>query len=448
MRDILFLSHAAQEDNDFTRWLSLQLVGLGYKVWSDVVKLKGGEDWWPVIEKEIRENTVKFLVVLSNTSNNKEGVRKELMIAQQVQKKIGDDNFIAPIHIDAGLDPSDFNIEVVRLNSIDFTNSWAEGLHALLDFLTEHNVPKSEPNYGEVNRHWQTIHLANQKPIVEEEIYESSWFSIVEFPTELRFHQFGTLKLKRYKELDLHYPVTRYKQYLATFAWCYDFIDQLPDTETYDSSNTIRIPTQEILDGTYDTEFISNREASRLIIQLCNNGFHKALPGKLLIVKEMSRSISYWIEEGVIENNKVNKIQLIGKQKDKKWHFGISGHVRLFPEPMFVVKSHIWFTEDGKKLIESSSIQHSLRRRQGKNWWNNQWRTKLMAFVQFIAESDQTVHIPLGGEELLRFDSQPIPFVSPVTYSDPSANNLPEDIGENENYGEDEADPDNEIQPV
>lgn len=69
MRDIIFISHAAPEDNDFTRWLSLQLIGLGYKVWSDVLKLKGAEDWWPVIEKEIRENTIKFVVVLSKASN-------------------------------------------------------------------------------------------------------------------------------------------------------------------------------------------------------------------------------------------------------------------------------------------------------------------------------------------------------------------------------------------
>ena len=39
MRQIIFISHAAPEDNEFTRWLSLQLIGLGYTVWSDVLKL-------------------------------------------------------------------------------------------------------------------------------------------------------------------------------------------------------------------------------------------------------------------------------------------------------------------------------------------------------------------------------------------------------------------------
>src|SRR5690554_5773199 len=103
MRDTVFISHAAPEDNDFTRWLSLQLVGLGYKVWSDVLKLKGGEDWWKVIENEIRENSIKFILVLSSLSNQKDGVLKELAVAQKVQKKLDDTNYIIPLHIDAKL---------------------------------------------------------------------------------------------------------------------------------------------------------------------------------------------------------------------------------------------------------------------------------------------------------------------------------------------------------
>ncbi|MDQ2752623.1 MAG: toll/interleukin-1 receptor domain-containing protein, partial [Bacteroidota bacterium] len=123
MRKTIFISHAAPEDNDFTRWLSLQLIGLGYTVWSDVINLKGGEDWWKFIEKEIREETIKFLFILSTASNYKDGTLKELAVAQKVKKQLADDQFIIPLHIDKALSYDDVNIELNRFNSINFKQS-------------------------------------------------------------------------------------------------------------------------------------------------------------------------------------------------------------------------------------------------------------------------------------------------------------------------------------
>ena len=65
MRDIIFLSHANPEDNEFTLWLALRLSSEGYPVWCDLTKLLGGEDFWQNIENELRERTVKLLYVLS-----------------------------------------------------------------------------------------------------------------------------------------------------------------------------------------------------------------------------------------------------------------------------------------------------------------------------------------------------------------------------------------------
>ena len=39
MRNKIFISHATPDDNDFTKWLSLKLIGLGYEVWCDVLYL-------------------------------------------------------------------------------------------------------------------------------------------------------------------------------------------------------------------------------------------------------------------------------------------------------------------------------------------------------------------------------------------------------------------------
>jgi len=42
MRNKIFISHATPDDNDFTKWLALKLIGLGYVVWCDILFLDKG----------------------------------------------------------------------------------------------------------------------------------------------------------------------------------------------------------------------------------------------------------------------------------------------------------------------------------------------------------------------------------------------------------------------
>lgn len=104
MRNLVFISHANPEDNEFTRWLGLQLTKHGYAVWSDVTKLIGGESFWGDIEDAIRTRTTKFLFVLSRASNGKPGALDELHLAKTVAKTIGNSegvkDFVVPLRHD------------------------------------------------------------------------------------------------------------------------------------------------------------------------------------------------------------------------------------------------------------------------------------------------------------------------------------------------------------
>lgn len=436
MRETLFISHATPEDNDFARWLSLQLIGLGYTVWSDVVKLKGGEDWWPLIESQIRDSSIKFIIVLSTASNNKDGVLKELAVATKVKKKLGDDNFIIPLHIDSTLSYDDINVELIRLNSINFKNSWADGIRMLLEKLNEENVPKKSDNHEQVKSLWESVYLNKKQPILEPEIYYSNWFPIVEIPKKLWFHNFKQLMPRGLNIDDLPYPVIRYKDYLATFAYCYDFMEEIPKTYTYKKSESFEVDVEEILSGKYSDAFLRNKEARNLIVMLLNKAFERTLREKASVY-EMSGRFSFWIKKGILEKDKFNKIQLVGKQKEKQWHFGISGSVKMFPERSIVINSHIWFTSDGVNLIPEVSKQHAARRKQGKNWWNNDWRNKTMAFMKYLAE-DGAIKISLGSEEFALISDEPIMFNSPVKYTDPNIENLLEEVFDEEHNSEEQ----------
>lgn len=427
MRNKLFISHATPDDDDFTKWLSLKLIGLGYEVWCDVFFLDKGIDFWNTIENEIRENSIKFLIVSSQAGNQRDGVLKELAVATKVKKQLKDDGFILPLSIDKNLSYDDINIEIVRLNAIDFKKSWAKGLQDLLDTLEKQRVPRNPPDPAKSNTLYHQIFLVNKGSIEKEEVYDSNWFPILSFPDELRFHKYEWRLPSNFDFRTLTFPAVKYKKYLCTFAWEYDFMEQLPKTETYSNSETIRIPTSEIFSGEYSSDFISVTECKRLIVQLINKGFANMMNEKEVRPYEMSNRTSYWIEKGKLEKDKFQKVLLVGKQKKKTWHFGISGAGKLYPMHVLMISSHIWFTEDGKNLIESDSIQHSSRRRQGRNWWNDVWRSKLLAFIKYISDTEDSFILEVGSEEKIVVANDPLNFIGHKSYEVPSKNTLKEE---------------------
>src|SRR6516225_1339972 len=93
-REALFISHASPEDNPFTLWLGAKLTALGYQVFADLLRLRGGDDWERILENAIREKAAKVLLVATPHGVQKQGVRNEIATATQTAKKIGDHEFI------------------------------------------------------------------------------------------------------------------------------------------------------------------------------------------------------------------------------------------------------------------------------------------------------------------------------------------------------------------
>ena len=99
MKNYLFISYA-KEDLVFVDWLTKKLNTLGYNVWIDKQKLQGGESYSKEFPKIIKNETFRFLAVLSKNSINKDNPQKERTIATNVkrEKKISD--FVIPIKLD------------------------------------------------------------------------------------------------------------------------------------------------------------------------------------------------------------------------------------------------------------------------------------------------------------------------------------------------------------
>lgn len=419
MRKTLFISHANPDENDFAKWLSLQLMNHAYTVWCDVINLKGGEDFWDEIENEIRENGIKFLFVASVNSNRRPNVMKELSVADKTKKKLADDHFIIPLKYD-NLNFDDLNIQINPLNAIRFDESWATGLKQVLDLLEEiPNIKEPNPDREFILQWWRERHNQENSVKDEPQNFHSNWFPIAKLPETLNFHYFKSkYDPKKVDFTKMKYPALGFGDYCCTFAWAYDFIEELPKTETYNQSQTIKIPLADILSNT-ENDLIHPREAKRLVIQLLNNAFIKTMQSREFITYQMSNRQAFYLPDGKIEKNKINKIKLIGVTLEKHWHYAISAFTKLYPQWLLVVNSHIAFTDKDYVFIDSDRTQHTARRKKGKGWHNKEWFNRLSAMMKHLADENGFFNLTLGSQEFAQVQTEPLLFTSPVTYQEP-----------------------------
>jgi hypothetical protein len=88
-------------------------------------------------------HAVKFLFVLSRSSNATQGALKELAVAGITADREKLHDFIVPLRVD-DLPSGDMSIEITRLNAISFNESWANGLAMLLEKLEKDSVPRTQ----------------------------------------------------------------------------------------------------------------------------------------------------------------------------------------------------------------------------------------------------------------------------------------------------------------
>jgi len=358
MRNKIFISHANPDYNEQARWLGLQLMTLGYEVWCDVFNLKGGEKFWTEIENEIRNNSCKFLYILTRNSNQKDGCLNELSVAEAAEKQIDDKRFNIALHFDSQLNHDDVNINLKRKIDLNFKTDWQQGLKDLLKIFNEEPKAKirETPNFAFIQNYWATTYLQDRKPIEKDEAYTSNWFPFISFPENLYFHNFRGMIPRKFNWKKMPFPTYGYKKLTATFGSCYDFIEHLPMTEKYNQANSRVYNVSKILNENFEDAFISNRTLRNMINNLTSVGFVNTLKRReQLMMYEMSNKVAFCFREDVNDERKFGHGQLVGKRKDRQWHFAFSSFPDLVHN-VFIFRSHILLSENGE-LVTSKRIQ-------------------------------------------------------------------------------------------
>ena len=215
-REALFISHANPEDNAFTLWLGAKLSALGYEVFADVLRLRGGDDWERILDEAIRAKAAKVLLVATPHGVQKRGVRNEITIAAQTAKRIGDNQFVVPLR----LAQFDAPLQITHAQYIDFSEGWAEGLCELLALLQELDIPRATgaPYAGL----WRGVQLEDSRPITgTPERLASNWLAVESLPARIRFYDFkGGIALgKAQKAIQVSpIPVAAFNRGFFSFA--------------------------------------------------------------------------------------------------------------------------------------------------------------------------------------------------------------------------------------
>lgn len=428
---MLFLSHANPEDNDFTRWLALQLAKDGYGVWCDLTKLLGGENFWKDAEEAIRSRTIKFIYILSRTSNEKEGPRNELQIAKNVfrrDKSLHD--FIVPLHVD-DLPHAEINVLLTSLNAIPFERSWAKGYSQLLEVLERENVPKN-PNFNPaaVQSWWREQFSAGKGVRAEPETYLSNSLPFKTHPESVWLHTLVRSTVGEVKpENRMTYAGFMDGIDLVTFASAEDMKPALGEGVSVIESNAF--PVQDLLLGKTQIEAKKGRYfVSRLLRECWERWIGSSALGTYAL---SNRSNCYFFKKEAQPNLDVHFTNPDGKKTYRSvvgyatqadstkryWHFAVQARPVLTPSLGYLISSHVIFTSDGFTPWSSHSKMHSARRRQCKSWFNPEWRDRLLATLHWLSQGSSTLSIPVGSDVSIEASVIPQEFESEVSYLDP-----------------------------
>lgn len=452
-RDTLLLSHANPEDNEFTLWLALQLANHGYKIWSDLTKLLGGEVFWDRIEEVIRGSAVKVLYVLSRTSNTKDGPLRELHVAQNVAKEEHLGDFVIPLHID-DLPHGDVTIEITRVNAVGFERSWAAGLAVLLDKLEKDEVPKDlRFNRTAVNEWWRTRFSAEQGLRCEPEEYLSNWFPITHLPSHAYFHTIARRNIGKIEvPLALPYPVVQDGISLITFAEAPDFEGRLgPQIYVAQASEPLEV-----------AKLLEETDFGKHLFQLLRLAWEHLLTERNLPVYELAnRARCFYFPKDRVPNDKLFFTGVDGARTHRAmvgfstrtnpttgvsvrryWHFAMQARPLLHPTLAYVFKPHVLFTNDGATLWESKKRLAAARRSQCKRWWNDEWRDRTLAVATHLCGEAAEIQMRLGSKASLSVAATPLLFQSPVSYTDPQLLGFADDAEPPDDYGRDSRDED------
>lgn len=436
-KDLIFISHAAPESNEFASWLAARLTASGYNVWVELRQLEAGDRFWPDIESAIRTQATKFVTVVAKPATMKFGYRRELSMADAIE--CATPGFIIPIRAD-DIEHSDVPAEIHDKQILDFTDGWHRGLAALVKRFDKDEVPRRIDDEVAAST-WTATELdEQQKPLTADETLLSNWLMVDNAPAGIRLHQFegDPISDRAFKG---EWPARVVGKTVITFARASDFVarkhyvGKVTSAEilldAYLAPNCAQLPT------------LSSRDRLSILADIVRQGWERCMTIRGLHAYELANSRLAWylpwpLSEGkqltfLDGTGKSGRRALNGESRklSSRWHFAVAPNVLIKPSVRIGFNYTVVFTSDGLEPLDDKTKAHRFRRSFCKNWWQDRWRDMLSAYLAFIKDKETALSIALSPDRRLHFQPHLATFIAPVSALEPvRAEQLPDELAD------------------
>ena len=421
-RETVFISHAAPEDNEFALWLASKLALAGYKVWVDRQRLRGGDDFWDDIDRVLRNEAIKQIVVFTRHVS-KPGVKKELAIGGIVAGKIKDKKFIIPIRAD-DVAFSDAAPEFVRGNILNAHPNWCDCLKELFEALEEELVPRNPgPDADTLKR---LIDSREEGRSSVQDVPEScltNWFPLSPVPDRVRYFKFDGLQDRMKKWQDgCPVPFVSVGRLAGSFADSAGFTMSGPFDEKITTDYDIAFA--DFAGGDELGPYSERGQNSKDLVSLLRQHFDKIAESRgLKSVKFASGDLGWFFPDNLLPKDKITFIGadgnvrrrlMSGKYRKMRWHVCLQAKPRIWPVPVYRILVNVVLSEDGKTPLPGEKT-HRKRKKVTRSWWNDVWRDRMLAAMEFLADGKASIELEAGNARFA-IAKAPIRIDVPVSY--------------------------------
>jgi TIR domain len=435
-RTTVFLTHAAPEDNEFALWLASKLAMAGYRVWIDRRRLHGGDDSWDEIDRVLRTEAIKQVVVFTRNVG-KPGVKKELAIGEIMKRRLPDPRFIIPIRND-DISMSDAPPELLRENILDAHPNWHDCLKDLFETLEDAAVPKAvSPDANILKSIVDAREDGRRFVVARAEQALTNWFPITP-PEAVRYFRFEGLQDQMKSWLaGCPVPHVSFGRLAGTFADPAGFAFAGPFD--LNSPTAYDVPFGDFIGGKNLGPYVEKSSASNDVVNLLRQHFDQlAMARGLRAVEFASKEIGWFFPDHLLPSNKIaftaqngHRVRraMSGKFKGLRWHVCLLARARLWPVLVYRVHMNVVLSEDGITPLPGDKT-HSRRRRLTKSWWNDVWRDRLLAAMHHLAAGTSSIVMEAGNEQI-SIATWPTATELPVSYdaTDPALPSEEDDEG-------------------
>lgn len=438
-RNIIFISKATPEDDEFVLWLAPRLEAAGYTIFADILTLEPGDRWRKQVTNTLQDKSIKMLLCCRDSTLQKDGVQEEIGIASDLVRELSDPRFIIPLR----LEKFKKVFGIGELQWVDFLGGWASGLQDLLETLDIQKVPRLSEKIV-INPNWESYkkRLAvrvEQSP----EILTSNWVRILSVPDYIRYYEpsgaLNQVVLKQMCQISKYPTEIRFRGFFS-FATPEEINREFANAGKFVVK--LEIPFNQFLEQGCKSPDIHSRDAQNLVSSMFRRAWENFCRSKNLSMYAFSSQLAFYVGEEQVtlgkriswgEQGQRRSSMLRNSAGGKVWQYGVSASPNFWPFPHFKMKSRVVFAELVAKqksgsVIDDSSQQHRLRRSVCKGWRNKTWHGRFMTFLQFLSNDSQFIDLPLSETNLIRLDVNPMFVSCPVTTALPD--NMAEDAEE------------------